>query len=436
MIKSSRFAIFFCLIPLIVNHLRGQVNPSIIPADSAVVIASQASERKATKLSVQQLLFSGALFSFDEGRKSIYLPPVTNILSANTVESYVVDFRPSYTNKLEEGKFFYLRPGLRYGFGNERFGAELLARYFYHPATMSSVEVSGGRYTKQLNEQSRLAQNIYTSYPLLSEDNYLKVYEKSYLQVSHTTVPVKDLLLTGTLSWNQRNPLENLPEYADGEFTPNAPENIELDNTTFSRHQLALLSVGLSWQANTSYTHQRGRFITEGKGPRFSLYYSRAIPDFLGSNLDYSKVALRINGSLREGNLGKGRFELEAGDFIGKERLTFIDFHHFNGNRLVINNTHELGSFQLLDYYTYSTQGAYLRAHYEHRWKGVKVREEEDLFQPVVSFNYLMTQQLDAYVELGVGLDRILGKWRLEAYLSMQELSYDRFGMRLGFVFE
>ncbi|MFK8165379.1 MAG: DUF5686 family protein [Lewinella sp.] len=431
MIKSFTFVPLLCLALLGSKILLGQINQASTAPDSTENTPIHISN----KIGPRNLLFSGGVLKYAEGRKSVYSPSVTNTLSANTVEGVVVDFRPSYTNKLGEGKFYYLNPSLRYGFGNRRFGTELFARYFYHPASRSSLEVSGGRYTKQLNEQSTLSQNIYTSYALLSEDNYLKVYEKTYLKLSHISSPVKNLLLTGTLSWSERTPLENLPEYTDGEFTLNAPENVELDNTAFSRHQLTLLSINLSWQANTKYTHKRGRFVTEGESLKLSLDYDQSIPGLFGSDLDYGKIALRVNGGLRMGEFGAGRFELETGDFISDKRSTFVDFNHFNGNQLIIN-TSRLGDFQLLDYYTYSTRSAYLKAHYEHRWKGIKVREEKDVFQPVVSINYLLTPALDNYLELGVGLDRILGKWRLDTYLSARGLSYERFGIRLGFAFE
>jgi len=309
MIQSFTFVALLCLALLVSESLPGQINQASTTSDSIKSSPSYTPSRRTNKIRPQNLIFSGAALKYAKGRKLVYLPPLTNTLSANTVEGVVLDFRPSYTNKLPEGKFYYLKPSIRYGFSR------------------SSLDVSGGRYIKQLNEQSALAQNIYTSYTLLNEDNYLKIYEKTYLKLSNTSTLFKNLLLTGTLSWNERAPLENLPEYADGEFTSNAPENLELDNTAFSRHQLTLLSLSLSWQANAKYTHKRGRFITEG--------------------------------------------ELETGDFISSEQLTFVDFNHFNGNQTIFNNAQRLGDFQLLDYYTYSTRSAYLKAHYEHRWKGI-----------------------------------------------------------------
>jgi len=355
-----------CLALLVSESLPGQINQASTTSDSIKSSPSYTPSRRTNKIRPQNLIFSGAALKYAKGRKLVYLPPLTNTLSANTVEGVVLDFRPSYTNKLPEGKFYYLKPSIRYGFGNGLFGVELLARYFYNPASRSSLDVSGGRYIKQLNEQSALAQNIYTSYTLLNEDNYLKIYEKTYLKLSNTSTLFKNLLLTGTLSWNERAPLENLPEYADGEFTSNAPENLELDNTAFSRHQLTLLSLSLSWQANAKYTHKRGRFITEGESLKLRLNYSRSFPNLFGSDLDYSKIAIRVNGSL-----SRGKFELETGDFISSEQLTFVDFNHFNGNQTIFNNAQRLGDFQLLDYYTYSTRSAYLKAHYEHRWKGI-----------------------------------------------------------------
>ncbi len=386
------------------------------------------------KVTIPQLFFSGILVQ-NEGRQQVwYIPSLFEQFPANTVEGFVFNPHVSVTRHLKDGKFYNLKPHLRYGFGNKRLQAQLSAQLYYAPAHKASIQLSGGRFVEQFNTDSPLNALNNTLYTFLSQDNFLKIYEKDYLKISHIISPIKDVLLTTTLSWNNRKPLQNLPKYdkEDSAFTSNTPINNELDNTSFKMHQALLWNAQLRWQFGHQYIRHRGVFKSLSPYPSITLSYSGSADGVLGSDLSYQKIALKITQDFKVGKWGSGQFFLETGDFIAKDTLSFIDFKHFNGNRTLYSKF-RIGDFQLLDYYQYSTTNFYLQVHYEHQMNPLAFGKRKVRIQPIVSFNYLYTPNDNTYWELGIGAN-IFGLWRLEFYNSWRTSSHENFGVRLGII--
>ncbi len=433
---TAKEIILFLVCLFISSSLLSQ-SPNESPSISAETKNDKSISQKRKQLKPAELLFAGKTLRNVKKNRVVYLPPVFDALSANTVEGFAAAFKPSFTQHLAEGKFYYLKPGIRYGFGNKSLQAQLTAQYYYAPASKSSIQVSAGRYSWQINELSTYKTNLYNSYTLADQGNYLKIYERTFFSLKQVFSPVKDFLVTASASWNNRKPLQNLSKFSaeNSEYAANAPDNNELASTVFEEHQAVLISAQLRWQAKHQYLRHRGAFISDSPHPAVAVTYTQALPNVLSGDLTFSKLALQVSGKLKQGKLGFGRFLLETGDFLNADNSQFTDFKHFNGNRTVIGNF-EQGNFQLLDYYSHSTSNFYVQGHYEHRLSGVLMWDEQPILQPVFSINYLYTEISGSYLELGVGVDRILNKWRVDFYGSFQGSTYERAGIRLGFNFD
>ena len=114
-----------------------------------------------------------------------------------------------------------------------------------------------------------------------------------------------------------------------------------------------------------------------------------------------------------------------------------MDYRHFNGNRTIYAGG--FGGFQLLDYYLYSTNNAYLEAHYSHHFNGFILNKlpfiRQGKLQEVVNINYLHTRESKNYLEVGVGLEHIFKILRADIYTGFQSGKKVRTGLRLGFGF-
>lgn len=381
-------------------------------------------------IDVPQILFSGVLFQNNQKRQVWYIPNVFELFPANTVEGFVFNPQVKLTQNFEDGRFYSIAPNLRYGFGNERPQAELKTHFFYNPKRKASLQLSGGRAVEQLYGESTLSALNNTIYTFLFEENFLKIYERSYMELGHTFSPIKNFLLTTTASWNERTPLSNLPKYEeDDTFISNNPNNIELDDTAFTKNKAVLFEAQLRWQIGHRYKKQRGQLISDGKYPALTLSYTNALDDIFGSNISYQKIAFQIEDEFKIGR-GYGRGFIGVGDFIKKDNLTFADFNHFKGKQTIYGD-YSLDQFQLLEYYNYSTEDFYFQGHYEHHFIPLK-ENGKSKFQPTAGINYLFTDTGGNYAELGIGMDKILKFWRIDFYNSWREGKHESFGVRLG----
>ena len=87
-----------------------------------------------------------------------------------------------------------------------------------------------------------------------------------------------------------------------------------------------------------------------------------------------------------------------------------MDYHHFNGN-LTYWSAFGLQNFELLDYYTNSTNKQYLEVHYEHNFGGFilnklplirKLKLNED-----VGVHFISTPDLPQYAEFFFGIEKL-----------------------------
>jgi hypothetical protein len=401
-------------------------------------------DRHGNRITPVNILLTGKTINNSYRKSSWNFPPAIQMLQYNTVEGFVTYFRPRYTRRFEDYRFYRISPELRYGFGNEKFNARLNSRYYYRPHKFASIRFSAGRFIEQLNEESPLQPIDNTIYSLLLEKNYLKIYEKLHVTVSHDLELTNGLYLNTMLEWSQRNPLENTTDYtfkdrAERAFTPNSPTNLELEDTGFEKHQAFLVEIELRWQPGQKYIRRPYRkYVVKTLYPSLTMGIRIALPRIMGSDLEYQRIYGRISHDFQTGLLGSGKILLEAGGFIGKDSLSFVDFKHFNGNRTVFGHF-ETGNYQLLDYYRYSTSNTYFKGHYEHHFNGFIFNKiplvRKSKVQAVTSLNYLHTREGNHYYELGLGIEHIFKIIRVDYYNSWLGGSHQRSGVRFGIGF-
>lgn len=390
-------------------------------------------KKNANTISVPQILFSGLLLENQEKNQVLYVPNVFELFPANTLEGFVFNPQVRFTQNYEDGRFYTVTPNLRYGFGNEHFHAQLKTQYFYSPNKNGLLELSGGRAIEQLYDESTLGGLNNTLYTFALSENFLKTYERSYIEFSQTVSTFKNILLSTTFSWNEINPLNNLTKYEEDEdFTSNNPENVELANISFAKNTAVVFDAQLRWQIGHRMERRKGQLISKGKYPAFTLSYTNATDEILGGDVSYEKLSFSIQDDYEIG-YHRGRLFFEVGDFLKKDNLTFVDFNHFKGKETVYG-TYDNNQFQLLEYYSNSTAEFYVQGHYEHYFEPFYTIKEEFKFQPVIGVNYLYTEAGGNYVELGAGIDKMFGSdWRIDLYNSWREGKHDSFGVRIGF---
>ncbi|EJF09864.1 DUF5686 family protein, partial [Pontibacter sp. BAB1700] len=303
--------------------------------------------------------------------------------------------------------------------------------------------LEGGQFVEQFNSDNPIHPHINTLSTLLFRRNYMKIYEKSFVETGFEYKPSVWLKVSGNLEWSQRSQLYNNTDrsffYSDADrfFTPSTPDNIELESTEFPKHEALVLQANVSYRPVQRYRMYNGRkYPIMEKSPELLLMYRKGVSGILGSDVNFDQVQLGINHALAFGVRGKLEFELRGGTFLNSKSMYFMDYNHFDGNRTILSSLKPAGSFRLLDYYQYSTNGSYLSAHTHYQFRKFLLTQIPEVrftgIKENIFFNYLKTQHSPHYYEVGYSLDNVFRVFRIETAASFNDRSFQEMGFRIG----
>ncbi|RZL07620.1 MAG: hypothetical protein EOO62_16780 [Hymenobacter sp.] len=402
-------------------------------------------DRKRNQLSVGKLLLTGYTYSNTFAKRTVAVQPVFNELQYNTVEGYVLNAQATYTQRTEDRRFVALTPTLRYGFSNHQLQPSLTLNWQLDPQKLRQVGLVAGRTIENFDRNSQLTPFINSVYSLLANRNYAKLYRREGAELSYLWEPVNGLTVRGAASYFRRIELYNTADYlwhdVQGRaFTPNQPVADEAPGgTAFGSSDAAVLSLNLSYKPGQRYiTRPDMKFNLGSKWPTFGAQARLAVPHVLGADVRYLLLQGSVRHSKQFGLLGTSTVQAIVGGFVGKqEGLTFADYHHFSGNRTLL--AADFTQFQLLDYYQYSTRASYFEGHFNHHFNGFIFNRLPLLralkWQEVISLNYLHTNQIGHYLELGAGVEHIFKIMRVDFYTGLQSGERVGTGLRVGLGF-
>jgi len=368
----------------------------------------------------------------------------------NTVEGVNAIYRLSYfkrwvkrdtinKEKRPDTRRLEISPVFRYAFAREKLSGFL--RVDYRTRT-SRVTLSGGRYIQQLNPEEPIHNFINTFTTLFQGQNWMKIYEREFIDLNYRQRINDKYTIRTQWSLARRHELYNNNDYSFNDkskdrFTPNAPVNAELADTHFADNTAFTGSVGFEARPWQKYRIRNGnKYRADRSTPIFTLDYKKGFNQALGSDVDYDLIEVGVRQGIRLGVRGLLDMNLKGGMFLNTKAMYFMDYKHFMGNQTPFMTTDPVGSFRILDYYTYSTRDKYFSANVHYHFRKFlltripKVRmlgASENFF-----VNYLATPYSNNYTELGYGLNGILRFFRLEFATSFQNGNYISNGFRIG----
>jgi hypothetical protein len=377
---------------------------------------------------VIQPLFGG--FNTVEGTNLIYkVSYYKRWVKRDSLDKYN---RPQ-TSRLE------ISPLVRYAFARETYSGYLKVEY---RNLKSRITLEGGRYVQQFNENDPIHPIVNDFTTLLLERNLMKLYERFFTEVNYRQRIGEKLTLTSGLSLARRYELFNNSDYKlvnrDKEaYTSNAPGNLEMDDTGFSPHNALIGKIGIEavpWQKYRIRNGRRHRI--NGSSPIISLNYRKGISGPFNSAVDFDHLEVGIKHGFRIGIRGRLDVAMAAGKFLNTDKMYFMDYNHFLGNRTPFITTDPVGSYRLLDYYSFSTSDQYFTSNVHYHFRKFLVTRipfvritgiTENLF-----VNYLATPTSKNYTELGYSIDGIFRIFRLEGAVSFMDGQYVDYGFRIG----
>src|SRR5262249_14821037 len=149
------------------------------------------------------------------------------------------------------------------------------------------------------NPISPLVNEIYT---LLLRENYMKLYENYYGQLSYVNRFDNGLRIGASVLYEDRIPVENSTDFSffgdkNKAFTPNYP--YEKLSSQFLRHQAFIVGFNARFRPGQQYIESPNNKIPIGsKYPLLSLSYQKGIEGIAGSDVNFDKWKFTVSDDI------------------------------------------------------------------------------------------------------------------------------------------
>ncbi|ESU22926.1 hypothetical protein FEDK69T_17050 [Flavobacterium enshiense DK69] len=346
-------------------------------------------------------------------------------LGFNTVQGWNLDSGFSFTKRNEDkGTYTFINSTFNYGFAEDRLRVNGSIYHRFNTTNYATATASGGSSINQFNPYNPISNLINSISTLFFKDNYAKYYNKEFIKLGYSQNILNGVTANGSIEYSARKPLFNNTDYVliknDKDYTSNNPL-LPYDNTTpaIVKHNLIKANIGTRIRFDNKYVTRPDGIINipNNDYPTLTLAYEKGFGgseaiynyDFLSGMVDYDKTF---------GNKGDFTIRLKAGQFFNADNISFVDYKHFNGNQTHVGTADKyLNVFNMLPYYTHSTNDAYIETHMEHNDKGFIMNKipliNKLQWNLVLGFHMLNVPDFKPYQEYTVGFDNVgFGKFR------------------------
>ncbi len=370
-------------------------------------------------------------------------------LGFNTVQGWNLDSGFSFRKWKGEdkGKYTNIKAIVNYGFAEERLRISGNYNHRFNNQNYATIDVSGGVKVNQYNPEEPISSLVNSVSTLFFKNNFMKLYNKEFAAINYSQNVASGVFINGRLEYQQRKPLVNNTDYVfikDNDFyTSNNPLNPLSDLPAFETHHLTKASISTTINFGTKYISRPDGKINlySRKYPSFTFLYQNAFAA-TEKNYEYQFASARMYYGTTLGNKGTFASNIKAGKFFNADNISFIDYKHFNGNLTHVGTGNYLNAFNLLPYYTASTNDSFLEAHIEYNDKGFIMNKIPLLnllkSSLVLGFHNLSVPDRNPYNEFTVGLDNLgFGKFRMFRidYIRSYQNGYQGDGVMFGLKF-
>lgn len=369
----------------------------------------------------------------------------------NTVQGWNINTGFSYTkNDREKGKYTRLGTDFDYGFSENKFRATGIFIHKFNNTNKSEIQISGGSRVAQFNDENPIKELLNSITTLFFEENLMKVYENNYISFLGQREITNGIFAKAKIEYLENKPLFNttdqtfFPE-ANRDYTSNnpwAPKDYE--TPAFEKYNLAKAKIDMRINFDQNYiSRPDGKYnFPNGDYPVLSFGYEKG---FAGSdkNYEFDHLKAKIEYEVTLGNKGLLSLNAKGGQFFNADQISFVDYKHFNGNQTYIGFSESyLNVFNLMPYYTNSTNDRYFELHSEHNDKGYVLNKIPLLnllkSNLVLGYHLLALPHHNPYSEYSVGLDNLgFGKFKMFRldYVRSYQSGFQKDGVIVGIKF-
>jgi len=292
----------------------------------------------------------------------------------------------------------------------------------------------------QYNAMAPISPLVSTLYTLMDGNNYMKIYEKSWIGMSHFSELTNGIFLTAGFEYAGRSALVNTNDYTwvksdKKRFTSNDPQDPYNEGPAFEWNKSFRIYASLRIRIKQKYMSVPHKSIIGSKYPDLVISFIKGIPGFLGSDTDYDVLKIALEGNQKFGPFGTLQYRGLYGTFLNNRQTEFMDYHHFNGNRTIFGKF-RLNAFQLLDYYNHSTNKSYVEVYAEHHFNGFIFNKipliRKTRIKALAGFRYFTSEFKNNYFEVNAGIENIFNLVRIDFVAGYEAGRNVRTGIVIG----
>jgi hypothetical protein len=384
-------------------------------------------DKKGNKFSLLKII-TGYTYKNSSKKHSFSYNGLLNLgsLSFNTVQGWNFDsgfgFRKWNDDK---GKNTSISTKFNYGFADDRLRVTGLYSHRFNNQNYANLSISGGTKVNQFNSNNPISNLTNSVSTLYFKNNFMKLYNLEFAKITYSQDVSNGLNLNGQVEYQQRKPLFNTTDYtfikSDDLYSSNNPLNPnDYINPGFEKHSLAKISLNAKINFGNKYISRPDRKlnISNEKYPTLLLSYEKG---FAASEKKYEfdQISTQIIYDLTLNNKGNLALNIKGGKFFNASTISFIDYKHFNGNQTHIGQSERyLTVFNLLPYYSNSTNDSFFEIHSEYNDKGYIMNKIPLLNKLksnlIIGFHNLAVPNTKPYSEFTAGLDNLgFGKFKM-----------------------
>lgn len=335
----------------------------------------------------------------------------------NAVQGFNVTTGLSYLRENPEKETYYEFGGLvNYGIAENKPRFSGYYTQLFNRQNYAKLDVSGGAVVHQFGEEypiKKLINSLASSY---FGKNFAKFYKKEFIRAAYEQELFNGLIGKVDLEYANRLPLFNntinSPFVKDRLFSSNNPlDPTDFENPGFVSNHIFKLRLKATYhigQKYISYPHKKVN-IRNSKYPSLTLAYENGFGSTDERN-NYSLLNLSTKYETSLGVVGNLGLYINGGKFFNADDISFMDYKHFYGNETFIGtNQNYLGKFNLMPYYSMSTNKDFVEWHAEHNFKGYVLNKiplvRELQYHLIIGAHGMQTGDRNPYFEYSVGLD-------------------------------
>jgi hypothetical protein len=278
----------------------------------------------------------------------------------NPVDGYVIQRNIDFRHTFSLSDFYSINANIRYAFARKVFNGDLAyVRNFDENRRRLILGIGSNVY--QINATNPVSELFNQFYALLLNENYLKLYQKNFVNAGFEYQLSSKIRFSGVLEYRHRKGLSNHSDQGffsnTTYFTSNTPTNNELASPSLQDNNQFYTRFSVRWQPLSSWRRfNQVRRLSNNAGPTFNFQLENGFIE-----QPFSKISISATQSISLNRLGQVSYFINYSQFLEKP-TSFLDYQHFKGNEMDVVGT-DRRMFYTLPNYLFSTNSSHIRAH-------------------------------------------------------------------------